>query len=346
MVRDIHAGNSGGILMKIKMLVVLFLISSLSFAFDISPMQPNPGDKITLKGTASPGEEIDLRTSMQIELPVNENGYEYETSLQIPQKPNKFTISVSDIKDLNVGVKIIFWITKRFEASSGKVSISQANIPPGNYDVRMFGVAQEGVSVVPVEIEAETSVMADPQGEYTLVIDTSGMPSGEYRIEGQGQAKTIRIGQSQADRSDGDNEHSSASQVEQRPSTSQITEETVRWYAGQIHLDPGDPDQYARAERLLKKRLSGDYWRIITKGEPLTEAAGNCEESYCLVRGIDACRECREKDMLISSGEKSNESSTTDESSETMSNLSSSEALTSNQVENKDPLNKFLEWIF
>ncbi len=270
----------------------------------------------------------------------------YETSLQIPQKPNEFTISVSDIKDLNVGVKIIFWITKRFEASSGKVSISQANIPPGNYDVRMFGVAQEGVSVVPVEIEAETSVMADPQGEYTLVIDTSGMPSGEYRIEGQGQAKTIRIGQSQADRSDGDNEHSSASQVEQRPSTSQITEETVRWYAGQIKLDPGDPDQYARAERLLKIRLSGDYWRIITKGEPLTEAAGNCEESYCLVRGIDACRECREKDMLISSGEKSNESSTTDESSETMSNLSSSEALTSNQVENKDPLNKFLEWIF
>lgn len=35
----------------------------------------------------------------------------------------------------------------------------------------------------------------------------------------------------------------------------------------------------------------------------MTEVAGNCKEEYCLVRGIDACTACKEKDELMKTEE-------------------------------------------
>jgi len=331
--------------MKRNIVLIVFLLVSLCSAFEISPLKPNPSDKITLTGTASPGEQVDFRSSFQIELPVNENKYEYETSVEIPQKPNRFTVTVSNIKDINAGVKIILWITKRFEASDGRVTISQADIPPGKYNLRMFGVAQDGASKVPVEIVAETTVIADSQGKYKLVIDTTGMPSGDYEIEGEGDTKTVRIGGSAFSSGGDGKEENSGSYEKQEFSESQVTEETIKWYATELSLDPQESKQYAEAERLLKKRLSEDYWRIIAKGEPLTEEAGNCEENYCLVRGVDACRECREKDILIKSSKKSDESDIVDENNKTFKNLSHSSAAISISVENNNPIRRFLEWI-
>jgi hypothetical protein len=73
----------------------------------------------------------------------------------------------------------------------------------------------------------------------------------------------------------------------------------IRWYAGRLCLDPDDPDQYVQAEKSLKNRVKGDYWRVIALGQPLTEEAGNCEDEYCLVRGIDACTTCRDKELSM-----------------------------------------------
>lgn len=174
-------------------LLVLVLIS-LASAFDVSPANPEPGDEIIISGVAAPNEDVSLRSSFQMDLPVTAGKYEYETSVGIPQQPNRFTVTAQNVKDMNLGVKIFIWITKRFEASGGIATVSQGNLPSGNYNLKMFGEALPGVSAVPVEVVAETVAKADANGKYSLTIDTSGIPAGDYIIEGDGDSKTIPIG--------------------------------------------------------------------------------------------------------------------------------------------------------
>jgi hypothetical protein len=45
----------------------------------------------------------------------------------------------------------------------------------------------------PITIEAETGVLSDSSGSYKLVIDTTGIPEGDYLIKGDGDEKTVRI---------------------------------------------------------------------------------------------------------------------------------------------------------
>ncbi len=62
-------------------LVVWFLALSfvpISYAFDVTPANPNPGEKLVLSGTAAPGEEVRLRSGFQMDLPVAGGKYEYE----------------------------------------------------------------------------------------------------------------------------------------------------------------------------------------------------------------------------------------------------------------------------
>lgn len=46
---------------------------------------------------------------------------------------------------------------------------------------------------VPITVEAETGVKADSEGRYKLIIDTTGMPEGEYLIKGDGDVKGVNI---------------------------------------------------------------------------------------------------------------------------------------------------------
>lgn len=299
--------------MRAAVALAFFILLPLCSSFDLSPANPNPGEKITLTGRASPDEQIPFRSSFSLELPVREGRYEYETSVEIPQKPNGFTITARDVRDLNAGVKMGIWLTKRFQAIDGKAGISQADIPPGRYNVKMFGEAMPGVATVPVEVVAETAIKADSLGRYSMVIDTSGIPGTEYRITGAGDSKTVSIGDSAQSKSTAGSEDEPArSHAGPEIRQAETTPEVIEWYANQIGIDSQHEGRYAEAKDALKKRLSGGYWKIIAIGEPLTEEAGNCEQKYCLVRGIDACTVCREKDILLE-GNKSAKANQTEE---------------------------------
>ncbi len=155
-----------------------------------------------------------------------------------------------------------------------------------------------GAATVPIDVVAETTTQADSQGKYTLVIDTSGIPDTEYKIQGAGDVKTIRLGGS-SQSSSSDDEEPARAYAQPKIRSVQITPQVIVWYADQINLDPQNRTQYSEAEESLEKRLREGYWKIIARGEPLTEEAGNCEQEYCLVRGADACTVCRDKDMLL-----------------------------------------------
>jgi len=139
-----------------------------------------------------------LHSSFQIDLPVSEGRYEYETSVEIPRLPNRFTISASNIKDLGVGVKIIIWLTKSIEAPDGTATISKSNIPPARYSIKLFGESLPGASSVPVTVSADTTVQADSKGLYSLILDTSGVPPGSYTITGGGETRIIRMAAQEA----------------------------------------------------------------------------------------------------------------------------------------------------
>ncbi|MCX6674382.1 MAG: hypothetical protein NTY37_11465 [Methanothrix sp.] len=295
----------------IFILTAIFI--SVGFAFELSPANPAPGQEVTLTGTAKPGEDLSFQSSFTMNLPVAGGEYVYETTVLVPQKPNRFTVSANNVQDFNAGVKFGIWITKSFQASGGTARISQADVPPGRYNLKMFGKALPGSTQVPVNIEAQTQVQADSAGTYKLIIDTSGIPAGDYRIQGAGDAKTIRLGGGSASVSptiEGiENEAPSEKQV---PKPVEINREIVEWYAGLIGFKIKNSSQYDEAEKLLKKRLSGGYWKIIAKGEPLTEEAGDCLQKYCLVRGTDACDVCREKDIILKGGQPSQQLSKSD----------------------------------
>lgn len=318
---------------RIFTLVAIFIIMAISvgLAFELSPENPTPGQEVILTGTAKPGEELTFQSSFTMDLPVTGGEYGYETTVQVPQKPNRFTVSANNVQDFYAGVKFGIWITKSFQASGGTVRISQADVPPGRYNLKVFGKALPGSTQVPLNIEAQTQVHSDFAGKYKLIIDTSGIPAGDYRIQGAGDAKAIRLGGGSSSVSPlinsnewNENEAPSKKQVSEHV---EINREIIEWYAGQIGFEIENASRYDEAEKLLKKRLSGGYWKIVSRGEPLTEEAGDCPEKYCLVRGTGACDVCREKDIIIKGGQPSRQSSRSDTSLSALSaNQSSSQS--------------------
>lgn len=151
---------------------------------------------VTIAGKAAPDERLRFAASFQMQLPVEAGQYQYETSIAVPQKPNRFTVKVQNVQDLNAGVKMGIWLTRHFEASGGVAALSQADVPPGRYNLKVFGQALTGRTSVPVNVRVETEVKADRTGEYSLTIDTNGIPRGEYNIQGAGQTKTLKVGES------------------------------------------------------------------------------------------------------------------------------------------------------
>ena len=113
-----------------------------------------------------------------------------------------------------------------------------------------------------------------------------------------------------------------------------INRETVSWYARQTGLTIENSSQYDEAEKLLKKRLSGGYWKIIARGDPLTEEAGDCQEEYCLVRGVDACTVCRDKDIILKGSQSSKQFSPKNQSQQTAESM-----------EEKGFLSRVTDWI-
>ncbi len=312
----IAVGGAGRIIVWAAL--ILGVLASPCLAFVLTPTDPQPGQQVTLTGTAGPGEEVSFKSSFSMNLPVNGGQYEYEASINVPQKPNRFTVAASNVEDFNAGVKVGIWITKGFSPSGGSVRLSQEDVPPGHYNLKMFGKALSGASAVPVTVEAQTAVKADSSGRYELVIDTSGIPAGDYRITGAGDSQVIRLGgggssatssmTSSATSSTASTKAAGSAQSSAAPVA--VNRETVLWYAEREGLPAKNSSQYDLAKEQLEQRLSGGYWKIIRRGEPLTEEAGDCLQEFCLVRGTDACTVCRDKDIILKGGKASGTSRT------------------------------------
>ena len=187
-----NAGRGLAIAMAINLMLIFILISP-GTSFELSADSVTAGDNLIITGTSEPNSENTFISSFTMNLPVTSEKYNYETEVKVPNKPNRFSVTARNVQNLNAGVKMGIWITKSFESRDGVVHLSAADIPPGVYKLKVSGSAVPGANEVPISIEAETGVLSDSSGSYKLVIDTTGIPEGDYLIKGDGDEKTVRI---------------------------------------------------------------------------------------------------------------------------------------------------------
>ena len=131
--------------------------------------------------------QIRLIVSFKDTIPVFAGRYSYDlVGINIPQRPNNFTITASAVKNLKLGLKKIqdnttrIWVTQTIAAPEGRAT-AQSDLPsPGNYHVKIFGDAAEEASEVDMVLTAVKKIKAS--GDFSLSIDISGFPAGKYTI--------------------------------------------------------------------------------------------------------------------------------------------------------------------
>ena len=184
----------------ITSLLILVLLSISPAAasvskWDFSPQNPVSGDTLSIIGGASPGEKTDLFVNFEKTVPVSGGKFEYVLEdVKIPEGlKNSFKVEASGAKNLNVRVKMVIWITKSSDASGNTATVSQSNVPPGTYTIRIDGDAGEGVSEVNLKITAFQEIEADSNGDFSYSYNTKSVPPGNFEIKVGGMSKEINV---------------------------------------------------------------------------------------------------------------------------------------------------------
>jgi len=196
--------NFCNIIKKLALIITaLSIVSLLSISpavaavndWEFSPQEPVSGDILSIKGSASPEEDIDAFVTFEKTVPVSDGEFEYILEgVKIPEgMNNKFTVEATGAKKLNVRVKMVVWVTKSSEASGDTAVVSQSSVPSGTYQIKIDGDAGEGVSKVKLRITAFQGIKADSNGEFTYSYSTKSIPPGDFDIKVGGITKTVTI---------------------------------------------------------------------------------------------------------------------------------------------------------
>lgn len=182
------------------LLLALLLASPLAAAtagteWEVAPSSPYVGNTLVITGTSAPDRTLNAEVSFEKSVAVSGGEYEYGIDeVKIPDGDNNcFTVRAEGVKDLNVRVKKLVWITLSEDATGGVAEISQTHVPPWTYEVRMDGNAQDSQSRVTLRITAAQTIDTDSEGNLRFEYDTDGMPAGEYDITIDGVTKTITL---------------------------------------------------------------------------------------------------------------------------------------------------------
>lgn len=169
------------------LILILLTISPAAAAvssWELSPEKPVVGDTLRIEGSASPEEEIEVKVTFEKKVSVSEGEYEYILEgVKIPDGfDNRFTVQATGASDLNVRVKILIWVTKSSEASGNTATVTQSNVPPGTYRIKMDGNAKSGASTVNLKITAVQQIETDSDGDFSYSYNTKAVPPGDFEI--------------------------------------------------------------------------------------------------------------------------------------------------------------------
>ena len=190
-------------------ILILASIPAISAAvteLNVNPEVINPGDVITVSGrTSTPNEEVWLSSSFELSLPVSDGKYSREFLIHIPAGEKKFSVTAERIKNIRVSLwgTIEYPLDGPLNATNGTATIS-VSFPvtwhgitidiSGKNNVKVYGAAAEDATAVTLRVSTSIKVIADSNGNFSLDINTEGVPEGEFVISAGEKEKTVHIG--------------------------------------------------------------------------------------------------------------------------------------------------------
>lgn len=160
----------------------------------VTPENPVVGDTITISGTASPGESVNVVVSFEKSVSPSDGMYLYRMDgIEVPSGSNTFTVTARDVVDLNVRLKLSLWWTESAVATGGTATVSHSNLEPGIYDAQIDGIPIADTSHVTLDITAVQDIDADASGNFVFSYTTNSMPIGDFQLNVGGLTKTITL---------------------------------------------------------------------------------------------------------------------------------------------------------
>ncbi|MCC4767891.1 hypothetical protein FXW07_15130 [Methanosarcina sp. DH1] len=209
--------------------VFLFLIISpgavASSNWELTPQNPVVGDTMEIKGTGFEGDTAKVLVSFEKDVEVQDGEYEYLLEdVVIPSGfDNSFTVKAVGADDLNVRAKLLLWLTRSAEAKDGTATVSQSNVPPGTYKIRIDGKASG--SSVKLKITAMQEIEVDSDGSFSYEYNTKSIPAGGFEVNVEGTTKQIELQPSESLSSETNSSEQNSSEGEVGEITAKIKEE-------------------------------------------------------------------------------------------------------------------------
>lgn len=192
-------------------LLFAFIVSVANAGASVTDLNVNPsvvvqGETLSISGKATPNEEVSLKSSFVISLPVSEGKYSREfKGIHFPAGKKTFSVRAENIKDIRVSLLgLIPFIPVKYplggpqKATDGIATLS-ISLPfsgidvDGKKDVKVYGAALEDASSVILTTDMAIKITADKNGDLKLDLDTDGVPLGEFSIGAGGKGTTVQI---------------------------------------------------------------------------------------------------------------------------------------------------------
>ena len=190
------------------------------------------GDTLSISGKASAGEVVWINSSFEISLPVSDGEYYDEfIGIDFPEGEKNFSVIAKNIKNITVslpspvegetvtitcsgktmtitvsGAEIEYPLEKSIdETDAVEFSVSLPKlieISPllnitldiiGKKDIKISGDAADNATSVSLNVGMSIKVTAGSEGDFTVDIDTEGVPPGEFLITAGGIEKTVEV---------------------------------------------------------------------------------------------------------------------------------------------------------
>lgn len=161
--------------------------------WEVSPEIPKNGDTLVISGLASPEEEVEVSISFEKAVPVYMGEYSYEfENIEVLNFNNLFTVRAEGVENLKVKMKMVLSKTESTWADEGIATVSYSRVSPGEYKVRVEGVAEDGASVVNLRVTKVQKLKAGKDGKFNYIYQTESVPSGKLEIRlGNSERKII-----------------------------------------------------------------------------------------------------------------------------------------------------------
>jgi len=192
------------------LLLFAFTVSVANAGASVTELNVNPsvvvqGETLSISGKATPNEEVSLKSSFVISLPVSEGTYSEEfKGIHFPAGKKTFSVRAENIKDIRVSLRPLLFMTFKYplggpqKATNGVATLS-ISLPfsgidvAGKKNVNVYGAALEDASSVILTTDMAIKVTADKNGDFKLDLYTEGVPFGEFSIAAGGKEKTVQI---------------------------------------------------------------------------------------------------------------------------------------------------------